>query len=204
MGAFRPPHQRRLPAHIRLGTALPRGPLRHFRSHSLAPAPRGGLPAAGRRHPPAPAARCPQLTTSRARPVKSLLERAALRLSSSSRALSPAATPSALLRVFTVFTLALNSRVMSTAMAAGPAPSTGASAQCLPRATRPRAARSARPAAAVCAPRWEHRGSAVRGSCAAAAHHRAKACRIKFIFQRNSDVWNAELWCRGRCHQVVL
>lgn len=60
------------------------------------------------------------------------MERAAPRLSSSSLALSPAATPSALLRVFTVFTLALKSRVMSTAMA------DGAAAQPSPRNAAPR------------------------------------------------------------------
>ena len=60
-----------------------------------------------------------QLTTSRARLEKSSLG-LGLRRNSSSRLPStppPTATPSALLRVFTVLTLALNSSVMSTAMA---------------------------------------------------------------------------------------
>lgn len=60
-----------------------------------------------------------QLTTSRARLEKSPLGRG-LRRNNSSRLPStppPTATPSALLRVFTVLTLARNSSVMSTAMA---------------------------------------------------------------------------------------
>lgn len=60
-----------------------------------------------------------QLTTSRARLEKSPLGRG-LRRNNSSRVPStppPTATPSALLRVFTVLTLARNSSVMSTAMA---------------------------------------------------------------------------------------
>lgn len=63
LGALRPPHQRRLPAHIRLRTALPRGALRHFRSHPLAPAPRGGLPAARCPPPPPPPPRPPASRT---------------------------------------------------------------------------------------------------------------------------------------------
>lgn len=78
-----------------------------------------GSPSPARPPPPARRLHSNQLTTSRARLEKSPLGRG-LRRNSSSRLPStppPTATPSALLRVFTVLTLARNSRVMSTAMA---------------------------------------------------------------------------------------
>lgn len=74
---------------------------------------------AGRPHSPARRFHSNQLTTSRARLEKSPLGRG-LRRNNSSRLPStppPTATPSALLRVFTVLTLARNRSVMSTAMA---------------------------------------------------------------------------------------
>lgn len=130
------------------GKALPRGSLRAAPGPARSPrgartlrgggegrAARPGGAAAGGPGCPSPSPGA-ALTTSRALLVKSLLERAVPRLSSSSLALSPAvATPSALLRVFTVFTLALKSRVMSTAMAAA-----GAAARPSPRNAAPRGA----------------------------------------------------------------